>query len=326
MRIRKIQQTPSGTFFVCLPKDWARRHRLTRGAPVAVKETPDGKLVIDAQYTVKRIPQQVVIRPTPLLDREILEKYLLGYDIVEVAAKEGIRPRDHERIRKAISQLIGMEIVEEDYSRVVMQCLLEPAALSPERVLRREYSIVSGMHRDAVMAFVEGNVQLAKHVVERDNDVNRLYFLLVRILRSIIQRPDLGEKLGLLPIDCLDYRLIASLVEKIGDQSAQIAETVVKLKNASIKMEVSQLISDLHRLAYDSHEMAMEAFLTRNIELAEAVRAKEEEFMSLFRKVEVAAHTQPIELASHLILIATAISQIYGHSVDIADLVMPKLV
>jgi phosphate uptake regulator len=39
----------------------------------------------------------------------------------------------------------------------------------------------------------------------------------------------LSEKLGIIPIDCLDYRLAASLVESIGDQAASIGETTIKL-------------------------------------------------------------------------------------------------
>ena len=63
------------------------------------------------------------------------------------------------------------------------------------------------MHRDAVTDLIEGDVHLAKNVVARDDEVNRLYFLLVRILRTFIQNPGLSEKLEILPIDCLDYCL-----------------------------------------------------------------------------------------------------------------------
>ena len=47
------------------------------------------------------------------------------------------------------------------------------------------------MIRDAANSFVYGDVELAKNVIERDDESNRLYFLLVRILRTIIQNPRL---------------------------------------------------------------------------------------------------------------------------------------
>ena len=90
MNLRKIQRTSGGTFFVCIPKDWAEKNGLDRGAVVSVTETADGPLVINPKYNVERTPQVAVITPSPLLDRVIIEKYLLGYDIIHVQAKERI--------------------------------------------------------------------------------------------------------------------------------------------------------------------------------------------------------------------------------------------
>jgi len=325
MELRKIQRTGGGTFFVCLPKGWAERNRLDRGSLVALSETVDGRLVIDAKYGVEPAPQVVVIKPTPHLDREIVGKYLLGYDIIRVEAKERISPSDRERVKQAASRLIGLEIIEEDYAKIVMQCLLEPSAFPPEKILRREYSIASSMHRDAVTALIEGDVPLAKNVISRDNEVNRLYFLLVRILRTVIQNPGLSEKLTIRPIDCLDYRLTANLVESIGDQSAQVAENAIKL-GTKIAKELSQPILKLHNVVYESHENALKALFSRDVLVAESVRAEQETVATIFHEIETMAHTQPIELAPHVLAAASSMNRIYDHSVDIADLVMPKLV
>lgn len=325
MELRKIQRTGGGTFFVCIPKGWAERNGLDRGSIVALSETVNGRLVIDAKYGVERVPQVVVIKPTPHLDREIVGKYLLGYDIIRVEAKERISPSDRERVKQAASRLIGLEIIEEDYAKIVMQCLLEPSAFPPEKILRREYSIASSMHRDAVTALIEGDVPLAKNVISRDNEVNRLYFLLVRILRTVIQNPGLSEKLMIRPIDCLDYRLTASLVESIGDQSAQVAENAIKLGKKIVK-ELSQPILKLHNVVYESHENALKALFSRDVLVAESVRAERETVTKIFHEIETIAHTQPIELAPHVLAASSSMNRIYDHSVDIADLVMPKLV
>ena len=71
--------------------------------------------------------------------------------------------------------------------------------------------VLSRMIRDAANSFVNGDIDLAKNVIERDVENNKFYFLLVRILRTIIQNPRLSEKIGITPIECLDYRLAASL-------------------------------------------------------------------------------------------------------------------
>jgi len=324
MDLRKVQRTGGGTFFVCLPKDWATRTGLTKSSVVALSETADGRLILDAKYNVERVPEVAVLRPSPLLDREIMGKYLLGYDVVRVEAKDRISPEDRELVKQSSSRLIGLEIVEEDYSKIVMQCLLEPAAFPPDRALQREHSITSGMHRDAVTALIDRDGHLAKNVIARDIEVNRLYFLLVRILRTVIQNPGLSEKLGILPIDCLDYRLTASLVEAIGDQSVRLAEAAVDVKSASVGKDLSQLVMRLHKLAFDTHENALKAMFTRDIGLAEALRSERNTVEDLVNNIELLVHKNYSDIAPQMLAAATAIRQIYGHGVDIADLVMPK--
>jgi phosphate uptake regulator len=325
MELRRVQRTSGGTFFVCLPKDWATRTGLSRSSVVSLSETADGRLFIDAKYSAERAPQVVVIRPTSLLDREIVGKYLLGYDIIRVEAKDRMSAEDRERIKLASSRLIGLEIVEEDYSKIVLQCLLEPSAYPPEKILQREHSIASSMHRDAVTALIESDVHLAKNVIARDNEVNRLYFLLVRILRTVIQNPGLSEKLGILSIDCLDYRLIASLVEGIGDQSVQVAELAVKLENVRVAKELAQLLLKLHRVGFEAHENALKALFTRDIALAESVRNEVKNVSSLYDEIESVVQTQYIDIAPQILAAAVSLSRIYEHGLDMADLVMPKM-
>jgi len=324
MDLRRVQRTSGGTFFVCVPKEWAERSGLQRSSVVAVSEMADGRLCVDPKYDVERVPHVAVVKPSSYLDREIVGKYLLGYDVIRVEAKDRISPVDRERVKQASSRLVGLEIIEEDYSKIVMQCLLEPSTFPPEKVLRREYSIASGMHRDAVTALVEGDVHLAKNVVARDNEVNRLYFLLVRNLRTVVQNPGLSEKLGVFPIDCLDYRLMASLVESIGDRSVQIASKVLKLKDLKLPKKLLQLVLRFHKLVYEAHESALRAVFSRNVSVAESVRNERENVLSVFGEVEAAVGGLSVDVAAHVLAVASLMGRIYDKSVDIADLVMPR--
>jgi len=309
---------------VCLPKEWATRVGLSKSSVVGLSESANGRLILDPRHNYERAPETAIVQPSPLLDREIMGKYLLGYDILRVEAKDRISSEDRERIKRSSTRLIGLEIVEEDYSKIVMQCLLEPAAFPPDKALQREHSIASSMHRDAVTALIDGDGHLAKNVIARDIEVNRLYFLLVRILRTVIQNPGLSEKLGILPIDCLDYRLTASLVEAIGDQSVRLAESALDMKGASVAKDLSQLLLRLHKIAFDTHENALKAMFTRDIGLAEALRNNRKAVEDMINDIEALVHKNYSSIAPQVLAASAAIRQIYGHGVDIADLVMPK--
>jgi phosphate uptake regulator len=322
--LRKVQRTPGGTFFVCLPKSWAERYGLEKGEVVSLSETGDGKLLIDAKPGVEPSPRTVTLKPGPYIGRGIIGNYLLGFDILRVEGKEGISFEVRDTVKSTVSHLIGLEIVEEDYSGIVLQCLLEPSGFPPEKILRRGYSIAAGMHRDVANAFVSGDISLAKSVMARDDESNRLYFLLVRILRTIIQNPGLSEKLGVSPIECLDYRLAASLVEAIGDECVRVSQKTVELKGAKLDRDLGKQFLTFHRMCFEAHEDALTAFLNSDIDVAEKARGMRGKIEKEFGNIEEMARAQSLEVVPQILAAASFLRQIYEHSVDIADLAVPK--
>jgi phosphate uptake regulator len=322
--LRKLQRTPGGTFFVCLPKSWAEQNGLEKGSIMSLSETGDGKLLVDAKYGAEPSPRTVILKPGPYLGREIVGKYLLGFDIMRVVGKEHIGFAVRDTVKNTVSRLIGLEIVEEDYSGIVLQCLLEPSGFPPEKILRRGYSIAAGMHRDVVNAFVNSDAPLAKSVMARDDEGNRLYFLLVRILRTIIQNPSLSDKLGVSPIECLDYRLAASLVEAIGDECVRVSQKTVELEGTRLDKELGKLFSTFHMTCFEAHENALMAFLTGDVDLAEKVREIRDRIDKESSNIEKVARAQSLDVVPQILAGASFLRQIYEHSVDVADLAVPK--
>ena len=320
--LRKVQRTPTGTFFVCLPRTWSEEHGLKKGTLVSLDQTSDGKLFIDPKYNDEQAPKTSSLKVGPYLGREIVGHYLLGSDIIRIEAKERIDFDARSIVKATVGSLIGLEIVEENYSQIVLQCLLEPSGFPPEKILRRNYAIVAGMHRDAVNSFIDGDLQLAKSVIARDDENNRLYFLLVRILRTIIQNPRLSEKLGLTSIECLDYRLAASLVETMGDGCVQVASKTLELKGVKPPEEIKKLLSDLQTVCYEAHEQALKSFVNKDIATAETVRQMREKIQALSSEIEKVAKNEPVEVMPQTLSTTAVLKQVYEHSVDLADLVV----
>ncbi|MCW4018491.1 MAG: phosphate uptake regulator PhoU [Candidatus Bathyarchaeota archaeon] len=319
--LRKVQRTPTGTFFVCLPRKWSELHGLKKGVMLALSETSDGKLFIDPKYGDEPQPRDTCLTAGPYLGREIIGHYLLGSDIIRIQAKDVIDLDAKNVVKTTVRSLIGLEIVEENYSQIVLQCLLEPSGFPPQKILRRNYSIVAGMHRDAVNSLIDGDLQLAKSVTSRDDENNRLYFLLVRILRTIIQNPSLGEKLGLTTIESLDYRLAASLIESMGDACVQVANKTLEMNGVKPSEDIRKLLLELETVCYDAHEQALKSFINKDIATAVHVRQLKEKVQELTTSIEKTAKDQPDVMPQTLGVIAV-IKQIYEHSVDLADLVV----
>jgi phosphate uptake regulator len=320
---RKVQQTPTGTFFVCLPRDWAKGNGLKKGALVNLEITGDGKLLVDTKPDSTPEPKVATIGVGPFLSREIVGRYLLGYDTINIEAKDRIDSSARSVVKSTASSLAGLEIVEETSCRISLQSIAQqPFGFLPQKILQRNHGLVAGMIRDVSNSFINGDLELAKSVVSRDNESNRLYFLLVRTLRTIIQNPRLSETLGITPIECLDYRLAASLIEGIGDACVQEASNTISLNGTKPPEELRKLLFELQSACCDATEQSIKAFTAKNITIAENVRNMRKKIENTCGKIEDASKESPVDFMPHILAAVSFLRQIYERSVDMADLVV----
>ncbi len=320
---RKIQQTPTGTFFVCLPRDWANESGLKKGVEVNLEVTGDGKLLIDPKNASEPEPKVVTIGVGPFLGREIVGRYLLGYDTINIEAKDRIDANARKIVKSTASSLAGLEIVEETICKISLQSISQqPFGFLPEKILQRNHGLVAGMIRDVSNSFINSDSELAKSVVSRDNESNRLYFLLVRTLRTIIQNPRLSDKLGITPIECLDYRLAASLIEGIGDACVQFASNTIALNGIKLSEDLRKLLFELQSACFEASEQAIKSFLNKDISQAENVRNLREKIESTCSTIERTAKDALVDLMPQTLAAVAFLRQIYERSVDMADLVV----
>ncbi|UCD72702.1 MAG: hypothetical protein JSW01_04400 [Candidatus Bathyarchaeota archaeon] len=321
MDIRRVQET-GGTFLVSLPKKWARANGIKKGNLIRIDERHDGGLILYSQVQDQVHLETIVGLPSPHLRRDLIGKYLLGYDVIRITSKEMIGLSDREQVKSIVSRLIGLEIMEENSYRIVIQCLLEPSSLIPDMVLRRECAIALSMYKDAITAFLGKNQQLANVVLDRDDEVDRLYFLLVRLLRSAVQNPSLGGALEITPIDCLDYRITANLVESVGDSAVEIADQVLSSQPVDLNSEQTATLKVLSRKVEEAFDTAMRGLFLRDVDLAEQATQKHEEALHLLKVFEEEA-TQSMKTGiSTFSIVISEISKICQSAVDIADLVV----
>lgn len=274
--MRKLQKTGGSTYLVSLPKEWIIKNKLNKGDPVAIFETNQGSLIIDPKYTERDELKNVIIeipkiKTTKLgfdLAREITAAYLFGYDTITIISEKNVSPNERDSVKKTIQKLIGIEIVEETAKSISLQCLLSTTALALDKSLERIYQIASQMHQDSITAFIENDRKLAQNVIERDDDVDRLYFLTVRQLRAAIQDPKIAKKIGVSAIQCLDYRVIAKSIEFLADLATDISQRYLKLENVKIELKIKEFISEISKMAFDMSAKAMDALKTHSMKLA----------------------------------------------------------
>ncbi len=290
-----------------------------KSSPIYIRERGDGCIVLDPQYAVDFAPE-VTIRGLSRIKEEIISNYLLGYEIIVIEAAR-FTSEDRKHIQDIASSLIGVEVIEEEPDRMVLQCPMKASAISPDKILRREYVLSSEMLKDALRSFTSFDLPLAESVVERDDEVDRLYFLIVRLLRTLIMNPRLSEKLNFSLIDCLDYRLIASLIEGIADQSVQIGRLTSRLHKPATPTEVALMFSEVGDRIKESYEEAVKAVFARTertlIQATDKMRATESHLKRLEERLDSA---QP-NLVPAVLNCASILQRVFGSLMDILDMV-----
>ncbi len=209
--------------------------------------------------------------------------YLLGYDIIKIQGKKSIPIEDREKIRNSMRRLVGMEIIDEDATNVSMQFLLDETALQPEKILKRIGSLVLGMYNDVVTGLLSNDKSNLLTLSNRDIEVNRQYFLLVRLIRSTMIDVRLAGTFSLENIDILDYRVAANILENAGDIIVELGNSIAysTLSQSDLK-QLYEIVKDFEPIAKKS----IDAFTQNNRTLAiQAIsqHRKYQERMSKFR-------------------------------------------
>jgi phosphate uptake regulator len=312
MEYRKVQMI-GDTYIISLPKEWAKHNGLKKGSLVALETGKGGKLIVypfEKEEKRREVELCYPVASHTQLHNEITAAYLVGFDIIRVVGSERIDYKDREVIKELVRRFIGLEIVEEDANSITIQFLLQVETLDPKKMFKRMNLLTKGMYRDVITSLVENDPKLSKIVIERDDEVDRLYFLLVRLLRSVAIDTSLAIKLDLSPIEYLDFRVAATLLENVGDYAVDMAKVVLsemRVNNKGVLLEIGRVLESIQ-------ENAVRAFLLRN-------RKDVEKILELYGKLD--ERVKVSEEANGSFEFHELIRKIAKCSIDLADLVMP---
>lgn len=318
--VRRLQKIGS-SILVSLPKEWVDANNLDKSSQVEI-ETGQDSVSISANKDTR--PTKELVISYPLSKEEnivanITGAYLLGFDVIEINSKSIIPGKDREEIRNSMRRLVGMEIIEEDASHINMQFLLDATTLNPAKILKRISSIALGMYDDVLTGLISDDKSNLQTLSNRDVEVNRQYFLLVRLIRSTLVDRRLANAFNLENIDVLDYRVAANILENAGDSIVELSNFIF---NFSLSKEYSKKIYDVARDFNKLAEKSIDAFTKPDRLLAiEAISMHKqyESKLSLLRSQLGTKKQIPLDFLD-LVYMFERIAQSWA---DVADLVQP---
>ena len=260
METRKVQVTGGSTYTVSLPKDWATANDVSAGSIVEFHAEED-LLLLAPKRDEDRVEGSLDITGLDEeheLTRAVMTMYVSGFDVIRLETTR-ITAAQRRIIREATQGLVGLEVIEETSERVVLRDLLDSSELSVHNAITRMRRMSLAMLSDAVEALIEDDDDLATDVMQRDDDVDRLWYMISRVFRTVLRNPTAATEIGFPRETVFDYQSSARQLERIADHATKIAS--LSLEIGEITGETADLLRQLETEATVVPEMAMDALL-----------------------------------------------------------------
>jgi phosphate uptake regulator len=273
---RRIQKTGGSTFIVSLPKNWVTSRGLHEGDVLLFSPRSDGSLTLYADEGpraegVKRSVEVSNDMDEDHLFRRLIAEYIAGAPLLEVRTPGRMSPKTRNIVRGFAQRMIGPEILEETADAVVLQDVVGANPLPIPSVIRRMHQMVRAMHTDAMAAFHARDPSIAKDVVERDWEVDRLHWFVEKQVTTALRDARTLTSLGLTLPDCATFLLASRVLERIADHAVKIAETVEMLGREEPPSSVVDSLDKLHAIAANGLSEALDALDSGDIAKANAV-------------------------------------------------------
>lgn len=182
--------------------------------------------------------------------------------------------------------------------------------------------IAEEMLQNSIKALNHRDIELAKKVINEDDVLDNYQITIEEKAARLLAmnqplKSDVWNNIAAVKI--------AGDLERIGDLATDIAETVLDLKNVE-KVEPLVMIPELAAIVTEMLDAVLEAFITKNVDLAEAVCRRDEEADNIFEQI----HNSSLKLMNEnsgkntsqvvrFISVAKALERIGDHATNIGE-------
>lgn len=329
---RRIQFTGKSSYIVSLPKQWIMELGLKQGDQISItREGKSALKIIPSKDQAKSTQSEEAILEITRDDdnaaiiRKLVSLYFLGYKTIQVKPKsDRLQPGQRNAIKSAVKgMLMGAEIISDSIDGITIQVLVNLLELTVDGAFKRMLHLAKSMLRDALLAVREANLELAKEVIDSDDEVDRFGFYIIRQLKIAIQNEYMLRDMGFTNArQCLGYRLIVKNIERTGDHATLIAKDLLEFKE-SVRKDAMDKIEDLTDFAISTLDQACLALFKEDFAQAEAAIKKSSELSKYEKKIlESVKSIKNEEEAYRIRRMAENIARIAEYASDIAEIVL----
>ncbi len=264
MEFRKLINFGKSSYIVSLPKAWVTKNKLNKGDLVYLDEKPDKIILYPREKSDRDETRQITIdisdKNMKWIKRNIIPAYIKNFNKIIIKGKD-LETKSRE-IKDIIHNVMALEVLEETADKIVAKDFINMKDISIKDLIRRMDIITRAMIQECSDAFEVDKRQI---IHERDEDVNRLSFLVYRAVRYLLEHPNQASNQNYKPYDLMNVQTVASFIEKIADDCKRVVKLYNRLKLS--KKDIEEL-RRLHLRMASTYKDAMKAYYTNDTEFA----------------------------------------------------------
>ncbi len=298
METRKVQRLGPSTLAMTLPAEWAKAYDVEKGDEVSIRIGGKGMLTVMPE-SVQQEEAEAIIHAADLdadaVERAIISQYVLGRRVIHVQAEEGgtLDSATINAVYNAETQLMGLGVIEETPERIAIRCSVDPEDFTLDNLLERLESTGSTMRNEAIKSLAMGNPDLAQRALNRERQANKIFVLLLRLVFTAYQNPNLTRALGLDDgFALIGYRSIAKNLELTADNAEDIAKICLDTDGHRLNVD-SGTMREIREFTDEVNEltaMGVQCAVERDYDLAIEVRDR---FLELNDREQELLHSLP---------------------------------
>ncbi len=331
MEIRRVQITGGSSYVITLPKDWVKSVNIKKNDQLGLIRQSDGTLLISPKMIEKQIKSEkqfVVGNNTDqkYLLRQLIGAYIVGFNSIKIISKERMPSPVRSSVRNFTQITIGQEVVEETDNSILIKDLLKPAEMPFNSTIKRMHLVVRSMHEDAMKALETGDKKIAEDIISRDNDVDRLHWLMARQYNIILQNVSLTEKMQITIEITSTYYHISRIIERIGDHIVRIAKNILNLSDKNLNKQLVNKIHSASDLAINIVNKSIGSFFRKDIHASNKNIDATKKLVIFCEEINELALIQKGTIAISIGYIVESIRRIAEYAEDISETAINYLV
>ena len=323
--------TGGSSFIITLPKDWIKSANIQKNDPIGLLQQSDGTLLITSKMNKEQLQREKEFRVSQktnnnYLLRKLIGSYISGFNTIKIKSNQRILPNTRLTIRQFTHTIIGQEIVEETDDSIILKDLLNPAEMPFNRTIKRMHIMIKGMYEDTIQSLKQKNKQLAEDVLTRDNEIDRLHWLVARQYNIILRNVNFAEKMGTTTNIANTAFLISRILERIGDHIIRIAKYVLNIIDNKFDEIIIDKIDKAGSLSLSILNKSIGAFSKKDIKEANENIENVNILLLECDKINKLALKQDPSVAISLGYIVESIRRIGEYAQDISENVINHLI